>query len=269
MNRQLIHWLVALVLVLSVHLEASAQKNANKRIRETDALIRLLEEPILLKDLKDGASFASLEEWVQTRGKELAIFVDVKAFQEESSLALFRGELPPPKLLGLPRRMRVGDLLQLIVAQLEEESTLLIRKNRVEITSKKAASRENLLKQTFVASFEQHPLEFVLDDLADITGLSVIVDGRCKEKIRTPVTARFRNDVPLRDALRMVTESAELKLVILPGGLFVTTPTLAASAFRLWPVHFKTRVASLLKRTKPMNPPTASVKNMLHPMPKT
>jgi hypothetical protein len=225
MNRQLTLWFIALGVTCGVNLEASAQKNSSPRVRETDVLMRFLDESIDLKDLKEGASFPSVGEWAQARGKELPIFVDVKAFQEESSQALFRGEIPPPKLLGLPRRMRVGDLLQLIVAQLEEESTLLIRKNRVEITTKKAASRDNLLKQTFVASFDQHPLEFILEDLADITGVSVIIDGRSKEKIRTPVTARFRNDVPLRDALRMVTESAELKLVILPGGLFVTTPS--------------------------------------------
>jgi hypothetical protein len=225
MNRQLTLWLVAFGVTCGVTLTASAQKNSSPRVRETEALLRLLDEPVNLKDLKEGASFSSLVEWAQARGKELPLFIDVKAFQEESSLALFRGEVPPPKLLGLPRRMRVGDLLQLIVAQLEEESTLVIRKNRVEITTKKSASRDNLLKQTFVASFDQHPLEFVLEDLADITGVTVIVDGRSKEKIRTPVSARFRNDVPLCDALRMVTESAELKLVILPGGLFVTTPS--------------------------------------------
>jgi hypothetical protein len=224
MARQLIPWLVVLGVICSVNLQAAAQKNSSPRVRETDALMRLLDEPIYLKDLKEGVTFSSVEEWAQARGKELPIFIDVKAFQEESSQALFRGEVPPPKLLGLPRRVRVGDLLQLIVAQLEEESTLLIRKNRVEITTKKAATRDNLLKQTFVASFDQHPLEFVLEDLADITGVTVIVDGRSKDKIRTPVTARFRNDVPLRDALCMVTESAELKLVILPGGLLVTTP---------------------------------------------
>src|SRR5262249_22415927 len=157
----------------------------------------LLDEPVNVKELKDGASFSSLEEWARARGKELPIFIDMKAFQEESSLGVFRGEIPPPKLLGLPRHVRASDLLQLMVAQFEEESTLLIRKNRVEITTKKAASRDNLLKQTFVASFDQHPLELVLEDLADITGVSVIVDGRSKDKIRTPVTARFRNDVPL------------------------------------------------------------------------
>jgi hypothetical protein len=228
MNRQLALWLAALGLLCSANLQAVAQKNSNPRVRETEALLRLLEEPILLQDLKEGPSFSSVEEWAKARGKDLPIFIDMKAFQEESSQALFLGQIPPPKLIGLPRRMRVVDLLQLLVAQLEEESTLLIRKNRVEITTKKAASRDNLLRQTFVASFDQHPLEFVLEDLAAITGVSVVVDGRSKEKIRTPVTARFHNDVPLRDALRMVTESAELKLVILPGGLFVTTPCHAA-----------------------------------------
>jgi hypothetical protein len=228
MNRQLTLWLVALGVLCGTNAQAVAQKNPNPRVRETEALLRLLEEPVLLQDLKEGPSFASLEEWAKSRGKDLPLFIDVRAFQEESSQALFRGELPPPKLPGLPRRMRVGDLLQLLVAQLEEESTLLIRKNRVEITTKKAASRDNLLRQTFVASFDQHPLEFVLEDLAALTGVSVVVDGRSKEKIRTPVTARFHNDVPVRDALRMVTESAELKLVILPGGLFVTTPCHAA-----------------------------------------
>jgi hypothetical protein len=224
MNRHLKLWLLALGLIACVNADAPAQKGSSPRVRETEALMRLLEEPIELRELKDGPSFTSVEEWAQGRGKDLPIFVDVKAFQDENTLAVFRGELPPPKTLGLPRRMRVGDLLQVLVAQLEEESTLLIRKGRVEVTTKKASSRDNLLKQTFAASFDQHPLELVLEDLAEITGVSVIVDGRTKDKIRTPVTARFRNDVPLRDALRMVTESAELKLVTLPGGLFVTTP---------------------------------------------
>jgi hypothetical protein len=224
MHRQLTLWLVALGVICGVNSPTFAQKGTSARVRETQALMHVLDEQINLKDLKEGATIDSLQEWALGHGKNLPIFIDVKAFHEESSIALFRGEIPPPKIIGLPRRMRVGDLLQLIVAQMEEETTFLVRRNRVEITTKKAASRDNLLKQTFVASFEQHPLELVLEDLADITGVTVIVDSRSKEKIRTAVTARFHNDVPLRDALRMVTESAELKLVILPGGLFVTTP---------------------------------------------
>jgi hypothetical protein len=216
-------WLMTLLSVGFTTLEAAGQKSS-ARIRETEALLSLLDESVQLKDLKEGTSLSSIVEWAYSRGKELPIYIDFRAFKEENSKALFRGQLPPSELIGLPRQMRVGDLLQAIVAQFEEESTLLIRKNRVEITTKKAAARENLLKQTFVASFEQRPLEFVLEDLGEITGVTVVLDGRAKEKIRTPVTVRFRNDVPLLDALCMLTEGAELKLVCLPGGLFVTTP---------------------------------------------
>jgi hypothetical protein len=228
MNRQLTLWLVAMGVVCGIVHEARAQKSASQRTNETAMLMRLLDETINVKDLKDGPSFLALEEWAQERGKDLPIFIDIKAFQKESSLALFRGEIPPPKLLGLPRRMRVGEILQALVAQFEEESALLIRKNRVEITTRKAASRDALLKQTFVATFEQRPLQLILEELADMTGVSVIIDGRSKEKIQTPVSARFHNDVLLCDALRMVTESAELKLVLLPGGVFVTTPSHAS-----------------------------------------
>src|SRR5436853_1864594 len=105
MNRQLTLWLTALAIICGLNLEASAQKNSSPRVRETEALMRLLDEPINLKDLKEGASFSSVEEWAQARGKELTIFIDIKAFQDESSQALFRGEIPPPKMLGLPRRM--------------------------------------------------------------------------------------------------------------------------------------------------------------------
>jgi hypothetical protein len=60
--------------------------------------------------------------------------------------------------------------------------------------------------------------------------VSVVIDGRARDKARTPLTAHFRNDVPLLEALRLVTESAGLKLVEFSDNagqaraLFVTTP---------------------------------------------
>jgi hypothetical protein len=73
-------------------------------------------------------------------------------------------------------------------------------------------------------------LECALDELSEITGVSVVLDGRITENRQALVTACFRNDVPLLEGLRMLTESAGLKLVQLPGGtgpteaLFITTP---------------------------------------------
>lgn len=163
----------------------------------------------------------------------MPFFVDVRVFSKDVQ-AVIDGQLPPPvfKLQPLPSRMSVRAILQMALNEFDGgEATFLIRQGRVEITTKQAASLPNLLKQTFAASFDRQPLEVVLDDLSDLTGVSVVVDGRARDKARTAIiTARFRNDVPVLEALRMVTESAELTLVELPGGtsptraLFVTTP---------------------------------------------
>jgi hypothetical protein len=206
----------------------------NLKMAPTDALLRALDQEIPTKDLPH--SFWPLLEYLTERtratGTELPFFVDVRVFSNDVREVL-DGRLPPPvfKAQPLPSRMSIRSIVQMALNEFDGgEATFLVRQGRVEITSKKAAALPNLLKQTLAASFDRQPLEFVLDDLSDITGVSVVVDGRAGDRIRTPITARFRNDVPVLDALRMVTESAGLKLVELPGGqdptraLFVTTP---------------------------------------------
>jgi hypothetical protein len=84
-----------------------------------------------------------------------------------------------------------------------------------------------MLNQTFFADFKQRPLEEVIEELSELTGVSVVLDGRAKEKAKALVTARFRNDVAMQDAVRMLAEMAELKVVHLVTGLFVTTPAQA------------------------------------------
>lgn len=209
-------------------------KLSDPRRAATDALMRTLDQEIPTKDLPRG--ILSLLDYLTAKmgetGKELPFFVDVNAFSKDVR-AVMDGELPPPqlKLRPYPPRLSVRAILQIALDEFDGgEATFLIRQRRVEITTKKAAALPNLLKQPVAASFDRQPLEVVLDDLSEITGVSVVIDGRAKDKLRTPLTARFRNDVPLLEALRMVTESAGLKLVELPGGssptraLFVTTP---------------------------------------------
>jgi hypothetical protein len=209
-------------------------KPSNPKMAATDTLMRLLDHEIHTKGLPD-AFFPLLDHLttkMRSTGRDLTFYVDVKLFSKDVQ-AVIDGELPPPrfKLQPLPERMTIRAILQNAVSQFDgEEATFLIRQGRVEITTKKAAALPSLLKQTFAASFDRQPLEMVLDDISDLTGVSVVIDGRAKEKMRTAITARFRNDVPLLEALQMVTESAELKLVEISGSsgspraLFVTTP---------------------------------------------
>ena len=217
------------------HGTSSAPKAPNPKMAGTDALLDTLDLEISTKDLFPNSFYGVLTfltDKVRERNRELPFYVDASVFSKEVR-DVNEGLIPPPLLKAelLPPGMAVRAILEMGLRQFDGgEGTFLVRQRQVEITTRTAASLPNLLKQTVAVSFDQQPLEFVLDDLSEITGVSVVLDGRAGDRMRTPVTARFRNDVPLLEALRMVTESAGLKLVELPGGpvgtraLFVTTP---------------------------------------------
>jgi hypothetical protein len=207
----------------------------------TDALMRTLDEEISTKDLPRSCweLLDYLTAKLKESGKDLPIYVDVNALPKEVR-EVIDGQLPPPlrKLQPLPARLSVRSILQLMLKDFAGEATLLIRQHRVEITSKTAASLPELLKQTVIVAFDREPLEHSLDALSEISGVSVVIDSRARDKLRSPVTARFRNDVPLLDALRLLAEAAELKLVEIwdesgtPQALFVTTPERAQTMQR-------------------------------------
>lgn len=101
---------------------------------------------------------------------------------------------------------------------------LVIRAGKVEIVDAKFLLKDHMLNQFFRADFKDQRLDLALEELSELTGVSIIVDARAKPKVQTPVTARFNDDVALQDAVRMLTETAELKIVHLVTGLYITTP---------------------------------------------
>ena len=66
--------------------------------------------------------------------------------------------------------------------------------------------------------------DLALEELSDLTGVSLVLDARANEKVQTTVTARFNDDVALQDAVRMLTDMADLKIVYLPTSMYITTP---------------------------------------------
>jgi hypothetical protein len=50
-----------------------------------------------------------------------------------------------------------------------------------------------------------------------------------QEKAQTSISAEFRGDVPVEAALRMLVEMVEMRIVLMEGGVYVTTPTNAAA----------------------------------------
>jgi hypothetical protein len=173
--------------------------------------------------LKFGELLTALREQAQTTGKVLVFAVDDEAYREDNADAtpILNEEI---RLRNLPQKTTIGHVLRQALKQLPVKSAMVIRAGRVDIVPQSRTSKEYMLNQTFHVDFADRRLDAALEDLSELTGVSIVVDSRTKQKIQTTVTARFHDDVALQDAVRMLTDMAELKIVYLVTGIYVTTP---------------------------------------------
>jgi hypothetical protein len=197
--------------------------------RETAALLKALDEPFTLKDLQDPTGskgpFEHISDKFAAKGSELRFYINQEAFKTGSKARQLLNNELPFRIPTSPQRLPTGALLRILLEQLDdEEATFLIRNGVVEIVPAKQATPDFLMQRKLTAGFDGTPLEDVLQALSWQTGVTLVLDTRAGDLAKTPITAAFRNDVTLEAALRMVTEMANLKLVMLPGGVFVTTP---------------------------------------------
>ncbi|HYT91815.1 MAG TPA: hypothetical protein VEL76_24080, partial [Gemmataceae bacterium] len=162
------------------------------------------QEPMTLKQALDLVGG-----WIANYIPNPQLFVDEEAFLAEDpnlrTLLDTEIRLPP-----LPRKMAISSLLRVVLDKFPgRNATFLLRSGTLEITTVKAASPKQLLRQKVLANFQNLPLEEALDELAEQTGLSVMVDARVGDKRRAAVTAVLTNDVTLEAALRLLTDMAD------------------------------------------------------------
>jgi hypothetical protein len=146
------------------------------------------------------------------------ILLDRAAFRQDYPDLSDVREIPVqlPALKGVTRARVLRMLLDLIPT---DNATYLIRDGHIEITTRSAASAA---RQTVQATFANRPLHEALQDLAEQTGLSIVLDARATEQGQTPVTANFRNDTSLLTAVRLLADMADLKVVGADNVLYVT-----------------------------------------------
>jgi type II secretory pathway component GspD/PulD (secretin) len=80
-----------------------------------------------------------------------------------------------------------------------------------------------LLQQKVTATFDRIPLADALQELAELSGVSVLVDERAAKMAQSPVKATLNNDVSLETAMRLLADMADLKAVRVGGALYVTS----------------------------------------------
>jgi RNA polymerase sigma factor (sigma-70 family) len=76
---------------------------------------------------------------------------------------------------------------------------------------------------------DRKPLADILTDLRKQTGANIVLDPRCDAQEKKPGLTLTLNDVRLFDALRVIADMAELKMVYAGNIYYVTTPANAKS----------------------------------------
>jgi hypothetical protein len=186
-----------------------------KRLQERITIVRDFDANTPLKDALDY-----LADHFQ-----IVILIDTQAFKDEMNDEGGPEVETRPVALRKPSDYTMAAALRLVFAQ--AHATYLIRNGVVEVTTLQAASPGRLLQHRVMATFEKKPLNEALQELAEASGMSIIVDPRA-EQAATPVTATLKNDVSLHTAVRLLADMADLKAVQVGGALYVTTKENAA-----------------------------------------
>jgi hypothetical protein len=195
---------------------------------KTLALMRMLKQPIETKKLQEKVKLkTALEHLSNQFGGKLVILIDKEGFA-----AALGADAPDPYeeevvLPSHPAKMSLDSVLQMILRQVAKGNGIyVLRPNHGYIEFAPAVSLlpEFPAEQRIVATdFVKRPLEEVLQELADETGVDIHLDPNIGDKAAMPISATFRN-ATLEQVLVTVTEMARLKYVTLERSAYVTTP---------------------------------------------
>jgi hypothetical protein len=217
-QRSLVLWAA---LVGSLLIGGPAVAQGKKKIDLHELLAREIETknfntPMSLQD------FVRLFYDIQSSaGLEFPIVIDAASFQMEGVAEVFNAQVA---LSSNPRTMPASKALQMAVDQLPGGGAFILRNGAVEIVHRHAATLKVMLWQKVLLKLDEAPLADALARIAEQSGVSIVVDPRAKDKRQTPISADFRGDATVESALRMVANMADLKIVLMDRGVFVTTP---------------------------------------------
>jgi hypothetical protein len=160
--------------------------------------------------LKDALGFL-------TERYNVPIVVDTAAFETDLSMVdVEQMHVKLAKVVGISLRTVLRRLLAQVQGDLQIPGEMLL------VVPNTRMSPESLFKHAVDASFEKQPLAEALQELAALTGVSVVLDVSAGDKIKAPVTAIF-TDVPVQTAVKILASMADLKMVPLDNVLYVTT----------------------------------------------
>ena len=169
---------------------------------------------------------------------DLSFDVDEKAFAQAfgkknarfaANEPIATTPIPPMRNVALER------VLEKIIARLDVASgaTFLIGRGQILITTRAAASKEILgdsslpLPRLIHRRMEKRQLRDALDEIAEHSDATVVLDESVGEKAKETISARFLNATP-ESAVRIIADRYDLTVVHLDNVLYVTSREKAA-----------------------------------------
>jgi hypothetical protein len=220
MFRSLIASGIVVVVLASAFVTAApvpAEEKAKEAARTPQAVRAKLASPAAVDEIGAGTPLKEAMQFLAERF-EVTIAIDVDAFKTD--LGIQDVDNQPVKLAKM-NNVRLDTVLRLLVQQTGGD--FFISNDGVIWIMPKDTLVSRILAQTVTVNFEKKPLDEALKQLAQQSGLSIVLDQRrAGDNARTQVTADLRN-VNLDDALRIVADMAELKAVVVGRAVYVTT----------------------------------------------
>lgn len=170
-----------------------------------------------------------LQAKITVKGKEVQVVVDHDAFhslnKDQADVTEEEIRLPP-----FPRKLLANTALRLALSQVAcGEATYWLRRGQLVITTNQKVLSADFLDSEVNIRFKNRPLAGVLDELAELSGVSIIIDHRVRTKAQEQVTATFvgrgfSGGTKLRSAVQVLADAAELQSVAIGNVIYVTSP---------------------------------------------
>lgn len=218
---------------VAVQKTAPAQKGNPEPLTENQKILKLLDKTLDTK-LFESIAGLSLKDFInqvyykfEKQGLDLPILIDFEAFKQENPEVYKEpGDLYDIKVTipQVPKRLTLRRILELGLGNIPtNNATWIVRKGTLEITTQTRAAPCFLISLPVAAVFNNRRLGDALQELSGSTGLPILASSRVANPLDTPISATFANSTPLKAAVGALAEMADLKVVELPGALFITT----------------------------------------------
>jgi len=245
MKSHLLLGAVAMFAWASFSMAQEGQKGKQAATPSFRQLTALLQEPIDLSAFMNQLTLREFLLMLQDRfgdqGKQLPIIVDINAFRTDNPDAEDTYDTPV-QFEKFPRQLPIRTALRLALSKVKtNDATYLIRQGHIEITTGNAAHPERLLREPVTARFDKRPLDEALDELSDLTGATIVLDGRAAEKAKTAVSADFKGTISLENAVHLLAALADLHADVHGSTLFITTKQKVEAAPQKGELHLRQR----------------------------